>query len=115
MAESDGAASDVHDGGIQLEPPQTRKGLRGERFVQLDEVQIFDRPTRTRERLLSCRDRTFAHQIGLDAHSGERHDTGERLELVNTHGRFAGDQNAARAIVQRRTVARGYRPALTEG
>ena len=49
MAERDGAALNVDPRGVEAELACHRDGLHGERFVQLDEIDVVDRPADLRQ------------------------------------------------------------------
>src|SRR5262249_32788133 len=51
VAEGDAAPVDVHAGEVELEAAHAGNRLGGEGLVQLDEIQVFDRPAGAGERL----------------------------------------------------------------
>src|SRR5205085_451974 len=67
VAERDGSTTYVDLLGVELEAPDARDRLRGERLVELDEVEAPDVPSRASERLLAGGDRPLAHEVRLDA------------------------------------------------
>src|ERR1700730_3164374 len=67
MPERDRAAVDVDLPGIPAEILVDRASLRGERLVRLDEVEVVRFPARLLEGGAARRDRTAAHDRGIDA------------------------------------------------
>jgi hypothetical protein len=61
MAKGDRAAIDVHFLNRQAERLGDRAGLRRERLVGLDQVEVFHAPAGLGQRRLRCRDRANAH------------------------------------------------------
>ena len=67
MAERDGAAVDVQPFRIDRQLAQARQHLRGERFVQLDQIDLLERQPGGLQRLAYGRHRADAEAFGLDA------------------------------------------------
>ena len=95
VAERDRPAVDVDLLGIEPELVDAHDRLRGERLVELDEVEVVDADAGPLERLACRRDRPDAHDRGIDAGDGRRDDAGHRvqaelagpLRLDEQHGR----------------------------
>src|SRR5258705_13480862 len=67
MSQRDGAAADVEPIRIDRQLLQARKHLRGERFVQLDEIDLIQRQPGELQYLADRRYRPNAESFGLDA------------------------------------------------
>ena len=80
VADRDRAAVDVH--ALLVDPEVAHHGerLRGERLVQLDEVDVLDRDAGAVEQLADGRDRADAHHGGIDARDGRADEGPERLD-----------------------------------
>src|SRR5262249_32170274 len=78
MADRDRAAVDVDLRGVPAEVLVDRAGLRGERLVGLDQIEIADVPAGLLERGARCRDWAAAHDRGIDAGMRPRHDARQR-------------------------------------
>ena len=87
MAERDRAAVDVHALLVEPELAHDGEALRGERLVQLDEVELAGRDAGAREQLAHGRDRPDAHDARIDARDRAAREARERL----------GAERAARA------------------
>ena len=79
MAERDRAAVDVDLRRIDVERLQEAQHHRGERFVDLEQIDVGDAHARTREHLLGHVDRAGEHDRRLGADIGEGADAGARL------------------------------------
>jgi acetyl-CoA acetyltransferase len=64
FVESDRAAVDVQAVQVDAQVAVRRDGLRGERLVDLDQVDFADRQARAGQRLLGRLDRAAAHDLG---------------------------------------------------
>ena len=80
MAERDGAAVDVQPIRIDGQLAQAGEHLRGERFVQLDEIDLVERQPGELQRLADRRHRADAEALRLDAGGRERDEAGQRRE-----------------------------------
>jgi len=65
MPQRNGPAVDVHALQIQLQFPFAREHLRGEGFVEFDEIDLVRGNTRSGLELTQCRNRTQAHISGI--------------------------------------------------
>ena len=92
VSEGDGSAVDVDLGGVEPEFGDAGEGLGGERLVQLDEVEVVDRPAGPVEGLAGGRDRTEAHACGIDAGGGGVPDDGHGFEAELAGGLFLDDE-----------------------
>ena len=72
MAERDRAAVDVQPLGIDRQLAQAREHLRGERLVQLDEIDLVERQAGQLQHLPDRRHRADAEALRLDAGRRER-------------------------------------------
>ena len=98
MAERDGAPVHVHLGRIELEGLHVAQHDRGERFVDLEQVDVVERHSGLLEHLPGHVDRTGEHDGGLRADIGERLNPGPCLEPRPPAGLLAADQNGRRAV-----------------
>ena len=82
-----------------LEPQQLEHGqdLNGERFVELEAIDLIEREPGPLERFLGRRDRPDAHFLGIDAGDGHGADAGDRLQ-PQLPGLFLGHDQAARPL-----------------
>ena len=78
VTDGDGPPIHVHALLVEPELAHARDGLRGERLVELDQVQLIDGESRALERLARGRNRSQAHRRGVHAghragdHAGDR-------------------------------------------
>src|SRR5436189_132722 len=77
MAERYRAAVDVELVRIEAELLADRDGLRSERLVGLDQIEILDRPSGLLERRLRGRHRADTHDRRIDTRGRPRHDPGQ--------------------------------------
>src|SRR5262249_62069742 len=79
MAERDRPAVDVDLPGVPAEVLVDGAGLRRERLIGLDQIEIAYVPPGLLERRARGRDRAGAHDRGIDPGMRPRHDARERL------------------------------------
>src|ERR1700683_1644883 len=114
MPDGDGAAVDVDLLGIPGEVFVDRAGLRGERLVGLDEIEVADIPAGLLQRRARGGDRPGAHDLRIDAGLRPRHDTGEgRLAQLGGLARLHQHHRAG-AVVDARGVTGRDRALLVE-
>ena len=80
MTERDRAAVDVQPIGIDRQLLQAGQHLRGERFVQLDEIDLVERQPGELQHFADRRHRPDAEALRLDAGGGEGDEPGERRQ-----------------------------------
>ena len=80
MAERDRAAVDVQPFGIDRQLLQAGEHLRGERFVQLDEIDLVEREAGELQRLADRRHRPDAEALRLDAGGREGDEARQRRQ-----------------------------------
>src|SRR6516225_1585118 len=115
MADRDCPAVDIHLVSIPAEVLIDGAGLRRERLIGLDQIEVTNVPAGLLERRARRRNGSRAHDFGIDAGLSPRHDTRERrlAEL----GRFAGFHQHYRsgAIIDARGIAGGDGAFFVEG
>src|ERR1700694_446467 len=116
MAERDRAAVRIElvAEGIDTELPSRWDDLRGERFVDLDDVDVIDRHARPLERLPRRLDRSEAHDLRLQRRDAGGDDPGQRADPEILGLTVGGDHDRGRAVVERTRVAGGYPPVFSE-
>ena len=82
MAERDRAAVDVQPVGIDRQLLQAGEHLRGERLVQLDEIDLIERQAGQLQHLADRRHRADAEALGLDAGGREGDEPAERRQAA---------------------------------
>ncbi|MFK4520055.1 hypothetical protein ABIF20_007420 [Bradyrhizobium japonicum] len=110
MAERDGAAMRIDEIGIvgNAELAHAGDALRGEGFVQLDQVEIADLLAEALHQLACRRHRADAHDARRHAGRGEAEDAGARSEAMLLHGSFRGQDDRGRAVIDAGGVAGGH-------
>src|SRR5256885_2217752 len=98
MADRDRATIDVDLAGIPAEVLVDRAGLRRERLVGLDQIEVGDVPAGLLQRGAGSGDRPGAHDLGIDAGLAPRHDAAEHL-LAFLGGLLGGHQHDCRCTV----------------
>ena len=114
VADRDRAAVDVHALLVDPEVAHHRERLRGERLVQLDEVDVLDRDPRAVEQLADGRDRPDAHHGGIDARDGRADEGPERLDAEIPGALLAGDHECGGAVVDPARVPGRHGAVLAE-
>ncbi len=81
MPEGNGAAVRVDVLGVvgEAEEPEHGESLRGERFIELYDLDIGQAYTRSIQQLLGRRHRADSHDARRDAGDGHRHDASRRF------------------------------------
>jgi hypothetical protein len=115
MADRDRAAVDVHPVGIKLQLVDDRDGLRGERLVQLGQLDLVQLPASPAKRLAHCWHRADAHVVRVHARRRRADIPGNRHRARCLRGSLGHQQQSGRAVVQRRGVAAGHGTAGAEG
>src|SRR5947208_912155 len=88
--------------------------LRGERLVQLHQVEVVDGKARALERLACGRHGPDAHVRRVDAGGRARHDARQRLAAQLPGAPLGADHEARRTVGQLRRVAGPHGPTLSE-
>src|SRR3984957_14840543 len=114
MAERDRAAIRIDMAGIirKPEPAQAGKRLRGERLVELDNVEARWLELQPFGQFADRRDRAHAHHARRDAGGRVAENAGDRREPMRFRGLARGDDERRRAVVDAGGVACGYAAAL---
>src|SRR5438445_8157016 len=89
-----------------------RKHLSGERFVQLDDVDVTDLHVRLRERLLDGLDRADAHDAWVESGYPGRDDAHERRDAERLGLVLAHHHDGSGSVVQRARVPGRYASTL---
>ena len=100
MTEGDRAAVDVHALGIEPKLADHADGLRGEGFVQLEEIDVSDGEPGAVKQLADRRHRAQAHHPRVDAGARAAEDAGDGIETAAVG--FVDDQHRRCAVVERR-------------
>ena len=115
MADRDRAAVDVDLAGIPAEVLVDRAGLRGERLVRLDQVEVADVPAGLLQRGARGRDRPGAHDRRIDAGMRPRHDARERrLAALGGLARRSSAPRAAAPSLMPEALAAVTVPSLSK-
>src|SRR4051794_12500668 len=114
VADGDRTAVHVEAVDVDAELLVRRDHLRGERLVDLDEVDVVDRHLRASEGLLGGLDRTETHDLRRQAGDTGRHDAGEWRDAELLRLRVAHDDDRGGAVVERARVARSDPSVRTE-
>src|SRR5580704_1897275 len=114
MPNGDGAAIDVDLLGVPAQVFIDRAGLRSERLVGLDEIEVADVPTGLLQRRARGWDRAGAHDLRIDAGLRPRHDASKRR--LAEFGGFARlhQHHRAGTVVDARSVACGHGALFVE-
>src|SRR5690606_29941514 len=107
VADGDRAAVDVQLVVVDAEVLGRRQDLRGERLVDLDQVDVVDGHPGVGERLAGRLDRAEAHDLGGQAGDAGRHDPRQRGYAELGGLGVAHDDDRGGAVVQRAAVAGG--------
>ena len=112
MAERDGAAVDVQFLQVDAELPDASQHLRGERLVDLDEIDLSHGETGSFKRFLRRRNRPDAHIVRVNSGGRRRDDASQWLEpeLLRFLGR--GHEQCSGAVGERRRIPRSDRSAF---
>ena len=115
MPERDGAA--VHIDLRRIEPQLADDGnrLRGERLVQLEQIDVADLKAGAIEHLPHRRDRPDAHHLRIDAGRHVREDARERLLPQRVCFFRRRNDRGGGAVVDAGRIAGGHRAVLLEG
>ena len=114
MAVRDRAAFDVDDLLVDAELARHRDRHDRERFVDLETLDVPQRPAGALERDLHRGNGAQAEHPGLDGGDAERHDAGARGDPVRVGERAVRHQHRRCAAVQARCVAGGDRAVRAE-
>src|SRR5918992_3381659 len=90
------------------------EALRGERFVELDEVEVPDADTGPVEQLAHGRNGTDAHHARVDSRHGAADERPERLGAKLLRLPLARDHQGGCTVVDATRVAGRHAPALAE-
>ena len=105
MAECDRAAIDVDDGGIDLQFADDGQSLRGECFIQFDQVDLSEIHAGLAKGFWHCFDGADAHDAGMDAGTGAGNKAGDGFQPELVNHIFAHDDDKGSAIAGLRGVA----------
>ncbi len=114
MPDGDRAAVDIDQLRVALELINDGNGLRGERLVDLEQCQVTDLPAGPAQRLAHRRHRPDPHVVGVHPRAGAARVASQRFGARPLHGTLGHQQQAGRAVVQRRGVTAGDRAAGPE-
>ena len=109
MPERDRAAVDVQAIGVDRQFTQAGERLRGECFVQLDQIDLIEREPGELQHLPDRRNRPDAEPLRLDARRRERDEPAERRQAALRGQRLAGHDDRGSAVAGLRRVAGGHR------
>src|SRR5580704_19123005 len=98
MAERDGAAIDVDARRVKTSEFDYAERLRGEGFVQLDDVNLIERETGNFQRLGNCIDGADTHFLRRAAGGGESEKSRERFCIERAGAFGAHDHRSSGAI-----------------
>src|SRR6266511_879687 len=116
MPKRDRAAVHVHLLLVETELTDDGEALRGERFVQLDEVDLLDPDAGSLEQLPYGRDRADAHHARIDTGDGAADERAEGLHAQLLSLLLARDHECRGAVIDAARVARrDASPVRTEG
>src|SRR6185295_7443227 len=115
MAERDRAAVDVEPIGIDRQRAQAGEDLRGEGFVQLDEIDLVEGQAGELQRFLDRRNGSDAEALRLDAGGREGDEARHRREAGSPRASGGGDDHRRGAVARLRRVPCGHRPLRVEG
>ena len=115
MAERDRAAVDVQAVGIHRQLFQAGEHLRGERFIQLDEIDLIEREAGQFQRLADRGHRSDAEPLGFDAGGRERDEAAQRRQPGCARAFGGCDDDRGRAVAGLRRVARRHAAPGVEG
>ena len=96
------AAVDVQFCVVDAQLALAGEGLRGERLVQLEQVDAVKRQFRAQKRLANRGHGSEPHERGIDAGRGARTDEGDRLKTQRFGQPGFNDQQCRRAVVDTR-------------
>ena len=88
--------------------------LHGERFVDFEEVDVVDGQVGAIEGGANCVDWAKAHDLGVEARYGTRHDACQRLDSELRSASVAHDNDGGGAIVEWACVTGGNRAVFAE-
>src|SRR5829696_7371313 len=114
MAERDAAAANVHAVAIELQLTLARDDLRGERLVDLDQIDVGEGQPRLVEHLLRRRHGADPHDLGRHPAPRPRDDLGERLPAFGLGASFAHEHHRGGAVGDAAGVAGGDAPSVSE-
>ena len=89
----------------KAEVAQHREALRGEGFIQLDDVDLRQRQTGQLQHLAGGRRWAHAHDARRDASGRHADDAGARREPMTGCARFVGEEQRTGAVVDARRIA----------
>src|SRR5690554_1182189 len=116
VPDGDRAAIRVHPAVLEVdfEALEAREDLGGERFVDLDDIDILDGEPGARQRLLRSRNGPDAHDLRRHAGGGAGEDARKRLHARLLADLARADEERDRPVVYAGCVAGGRDPALVE-
>jgi Kef-type K+ transport system membrane component KefB len=114
MTDGDRAAVDVDPLWVELQLVDDRDSLRGKRLVQLGQLDLVQLPAGPAKHLAHRGHRADAHVVGVHAGRRRADVPGHRRGACCLGGSLGHQQQPGRAVVQRRGVAAGHRPASAE-
>ena len=114
MAESNRAAIHVERIAIKVKLAIAGQYLRGESFVEFDQVEVGQLQTVFLFHLAQGGDRTDAHDARVDAGRGHRENARQRLKIVLLHEGCAGQNHGRRSVGDAGGISGGNRSFLGE-
>mmetsp|Transcript_1560 Transcript_1560/g.6937 ORF Transcript_1560/g.6937 Transcript_1560/m.6937 type:complete len:260 (+) Transcript_1560:2560-3339(+) len=115
VPQRDGSAVDVHLLGVEPELRGAVRGLRRERLVELEEVNVVDRSqTRLRDRRGDGHRGADTHDFGVDSDRGEGYEPSHDGQTFGVGVRTPREDHAPGAVGDLRRVSRGGGSALLE-
>ena len=101
--------------GLDCHSARAGQGLGGERLVELDRRQVGPADPRSLQSPCRCGDRADAEALRLDAAHCPGHDPSQRPATGGGEPGLVGQEQARRAVVERRGTPRRHRAVRAEG
>src|SRR5258707_3451455 len=114
MAEGDGAAVYVELVAVEVQLPVARQNLRGERFVELDQIDLVQPHACTGEHFARGRHGTNAHDLRIHARLRVPDDACHRLQSMGLDRRGDGDEHRPGTVRHAARVTGAYAAILAE-
>ena len=114
MTERDGAAMRVDEIGVLLDAELTQAGntLRGEGFIELDQIEIADLQSQPLHQLARRRHRTDAHDARRHRGRGEAKNFRPRRQPVPFHRHFGCEDHRGGAVIDAGGIAGRHRAGI---
>src|SRR5579872_226727 len=114
MPQCNGSAVDVNFISIKAQLFLDCEILRGEGFIDFDQVNVVEREPGFLDGLLNSRNRAAAHELRLHSGDAPTHDASERLEIALLRGFERHDGDGCATIYNSSGVARRDGAEITE-